>query len=73
MLVYGVLYWLIFRAANVGRKVKSYFLPLALSLLYALTDEFHQSLTPGRSPTLRDIAFDLLGMLVALLRLRGLI
>lgn len=71
--VYAVLYRLIFRAVNARRKVKLYILPLLLSLAYAFTDEFHQSLIPGRNPTVRDLGYDTLGMLVTMLKLRGLI
>jgi VanZ family protein len=35
-------------------------------LFYAISDEFHQSFTPGREPTVRDIMFDVLGILFAL-------
>ncbi len=73
MFVYGVLYWLLFRAVNVERQEKIFLLPLLFCLLYAVTDEVHQSLTPGRTPTLRDIGYDFLGMSVVLLRLRGLV
>jgi len=34
---------------------------------YALTDEFHQSFTPGRRASFLDIGFDTLGALVAVL------
>jgi VanZ family protein len=34
---------------------------IALALLYALSDEFHQSFVPGRSPSWIDIIVDGLG------------
>ena len=38
-----------------------------LAVLYAATDEFHQSFTPGRQPSLVDVlVFDALGAAVAL-------
>lgn len=38
-----------------------------LAMLYALTDEFHQSFVPGRHPSLWDvILFDNLGVLLSL-------
>lgn len=73
MFVYGILYWLLFRAVNVERQEKVFLLPLAMCLLYAATDEVHQGFTPGRNPTLRDVGYDFLGMVTALLRLRGLV
>jgi VanZ family protein len=30
-------------------------------LLYAISDEIHQSFTPGRSPMVRDVALDTIG------------
>jgi VanZ family protein len=38
-----------------------------LAILYALTDEFHQSFVPGRGPSMWDVLiFDNLGALVSL-------
>lgn len=64
---YFVFTILLFRAfKNSGRTVKNALLVSAvLAIVYALTDEFHQSFTPGRDPRLRDIGFDTLGALVA--------
>lgn len=73
MSVYAVLYWLLFRAVNAGRSTPTYILPLLICIGYAISDEFHQGLTPGRSPTARDVGFDMLGMGVALLRIKKLI
>lgn len=36
-----------------------------LSVLYGLTDEFHQSFVPGRSPDLMDIRNDAVGAVLA--------
>ena len=36
-------------------------LAAALGAAYGLTDEFHQSFVPGRTPELRDVAADALG------------
>ncbi len=41
-------------------------LVIVLALLYALSDEFHQSFVPGRSPSWIDIAVDGLGASTAL-------
>ena len=41
-------------------------LVIVLALLYALSDEFHQSFVPGRSPSWSDIAVDGLGASTAL-------
>lgn len=37
-----------------------------LVLLYAVSDEWHQSFVPGRFPSLYDVFFDLLGAFCAL-------
>lgn len=73
MFVYAVLYWLIYRAINADREKPIYLIPLLLCLLYAATDELHQSLTPGRTATFRDIGYDVLGMGISMLKLKKLI
>lgn len=71
MFVYAVLYVLLFRAYQItnGDEItkKHYFLPIIISLAYALVDEFHQSIIPGRHPTIRDVGYDMLGVLTVLL------
>ncbi|MHB9112131.1 MAG: VanZ family protein [Thermoleophilia bacterium] len=37
---------------------------VAISLLYAFSDEFHQRFVPGRSGALRDVAFDAIGIVI---------
>ncbi len=54
-LEYAILFALIFRATN--RWSSSFILTMA----YAISDEFHQSFVPGRSPTFYDLGFDLSG------------
>jgi len=53
---------------RLGRRA----IPLAalISLLYAVSDEFHQSLVDGRHGTPRDVALDALGAVSAALALR---
>lgn len=43
---------------------------LVCALIYAITDEFHQSFTPGRNPSLGDVGIDLLGASAAVLAWR---
>lgn len=38
----------------------------AIAVLYAITDELHQSFVPGRYPDVRDVLVDALGALAAL-------
>jgi len=72
MFVYGVLYYLTFRAYLITHPTqnltrKHYLLPLFLSLIYAISDELHQSAVSGRYATSRDLAYDFLGMMSVLL------
>lgn len=41
-----------------------------VAVLYAVSDEFHQSFVPGRYPDVRDVLVDAAGALVAVLLLR---
>jgi len=74
MVVYAVLYLLLYRATWIltqhsALKVKHLLTwPLLLCLFYAVTDEIHQSFTPNRSPAVRDIGYDMLGTLIAFLK-----
>ncbi|MBU0618741.1 VanZ family protein [Patescibacteria group bacterium] len=63
---YAVLCWLIFRAINSAREKKNWFMPLLFSVIYAISDEFHQSFVFGREAWWGDVAFDTLGALLAL-------
>lgn len=79
MIEYGILYFLLFRAfasdfklqnlelKNQNRQIK---INLAVSvfiftLLYAFSDEFHQSFVPGRHAALMDVGFDFTGALIS--------
>jgi hypothetical protein len=51
---------LLFRAlrqSNIKGK-KAVLLAIVVAFLYGMTDEFHQSFTPGREPKIRDILID---------------
>jgi VanZ family protein len=70
MFVYAVLYFLLYRGVNLEKKpAKNWWLPFILCFAYAAGDEFHQSFTPHRTPTIRDIGFDMIGAWVAFLRI----
>ena len=65
MIGYGMLalaFWRMFEFEQ-----DRFWLAWLLAVLYALTDEFHQSFVPGRTPSLFDVLFfDALGALIAL-------
>ena len=66
MLGYGLLSLSYWRGLGLGLGKR----PVAwlLAIIYALTDEFHQSFVPGRHASLIDVAlFDNLGALISLL------
>ncbi len=66
---YAVLGWLIQRAR--GDK-RAWWQSWLIAILYAATDEFHQSFTPGRTPRVTDVMIDAVGAGVGLIMaLRG--
>lgn len=40
---------------------------LSLGLLYAISDELHQSFSPGRTPKATDVYIDMLGIVIGIL------
>lgn len=48
-------------------KHRSILFAWILTILYAMTDEYHQSFVPGRSPRWFDVGIDSLGSLIGLL------
>ena len=68
VIIYAILSTLIYRALksnNVEMK-KTGYISVFLASFYGITDEFHQSFTPGRDPTFRDIIFDTIGATLAI-------
>lgn len=67
MIEYALLFFLFYRAFHsikMLRPIPVVLLALFSSLAYSLTDEFHQLFTPTRQGRMRDIIFDLVGMLI---------
>ena len=62
--VFGVLAFLWARA--LGERPHGLLLAFALSLVFALSDEFHQSFVPGRCADPLDLVWDALGAALAL-------
>ena len=76
--VYGVLFYFVVRAEQL-RSPKIQKKPLTRTILFALLwcftysilDEYHQSFTPGRHPSMRDIGYDMLGVCIAYMKKQG--
>jgi VanZ family protein len=69
MTEYAILAILLFRALKKSglqriEKIEGGFLVVLLIFFYGATDEFHQSLVPGRDPTVRDAIIDAAGGLL---------
>jgi VanZ family protein len=69
--VYYVLFRLTCRGMSIHLKFDSTttaLLAVLFCLVYAATDEFHQSFVPGRTATVRDLLYDGLGIAIGWLR-----
>jgi VanZ family protein len=62
--LFGVLAWLWARAMG-GRRY-GLAAAFALTLLFALSDEFHQAFVPGRNPDAWDLVCDMVGAALGL-------
>jgi VanZ family protein len=68
MAVFGILALLLWRAlAGFASGRTRWAWALALAVLYAVTDELHQSGVTGRHPSAADVAIDAAGALIALM------
>ncbi|MDA7857930.1 VanZ family protein [bacterium] len=66
---YGILAFLIWRAIVNSismSRVKIYTWAGSLSILYAISDELHQSFVPTRGPSALDVIIDSIGVLITL-------
>lgn len=62
---YAALYFLIFRAGLQGKdrnKKRAWVTAFVVAILYAVSDEVHQTFVPTREGRPRDVAIDILGM-----------
>ncbi len=66
MAVFGVLALLVWRAVSYSRQRGAVAISLVLTVAYAASDEFHQSFTAGRHPSIVDVGIDSVGALIAL-------
>lgn len=58
--IFSVLLYRALKESGVAKKEAAIY-ALILAVLYGASDEFHQSFTPGREPTVRDVVFDTIG------------
>ena len=75
ILEYAVLYILLFRAFSTlpwsGQTTRrAYLLPALVTILYAMSDELHQTFVPSREGAIRDVCIDSFGVLMAYLFVR---
>jgi len=73
MTIYALLFFSIQRAINWNTKKKVYKWAIILTLLYAISDEYHQSFIPGRTSLPTDVGYDMIGVSLTWLRLKELI
>jgi len=67
---YFIFSLLLYRALKSTGKFKSkdaIIIVLIIAFFYGLSDEFHQSFTPGREPRMRDVFIDAFGSLIFIL------
>lgn len=55
------------------KEIKYSYIAIIFCLIYALSDEYHQSFVSGRGASLRDVGFDMLGVALAFLGYYGYI
>ncbi|MEH7248030.1 VanZ family protein [Neobacillus niacini] len=65
IIVFGILAFLLFKSLETLRF--SYMFACLLTVLYVLSDEWHQSFMPGRVAAYWDVLFDSVGAMIALL------
>ncbi len=66
--VLTLLWWRALRGLGLGAALPA---AVAISLLYACTDEFHQTFVDGRRGTPVDVAIDSIGIAIAAVIARG--
>lgn len=61
---YAILSFLVYRALvqSGARSKEAAIISIIFSILYAISDEWHQSFVPGREPSARDVAIDSAGV-----------
>lgn len=73
---FGLGLLLMFSAAAFGADgwpAGRYLMAGTIGILYGASDEWHQSFVPGREASMLDLAFDAVGVVTALIAVRGLL
>lgn len=64
---YAILYFLLFRATlqeNSKNQKKARLIALLVAIIYAASDELHQTFVPTREGRLRDVGIDTIGIVL---------
>jgi VanZ family protein len=73
---FSLLSVLLFWAWNEGvfpsKLPGNYFFPVLITILYGISDEFHQSFVPGRDSEVKDVVSDAIGALIGMLIIKVL-
>lgn len=67
LIEYAILYYLVFRAFYRSFRIekrKVFLYAILFCILYAISDEIHQSFVPTREGTVRDVMIDTIGILL---------
>ena len=70
--VLTILFYRSFRGSKIEKK-KAALYSILFTILYGISDEYHQSLTPGRDPQMRDVIFDAIGSFAAIYLLKNIL
>ncbi|MBI2009722.1 MAG: VanZ family protein [Candidatus Chisholmbacteria bacterium] len=75
MFEYAVLFFLLVRALTKTRLKKAspkiFLLAGLITILYAISDEWHQTFVPGRGGRLTDVGYDTMGMVLSFLYIKS--
>lgn len=74
MIEYGWLFFLLFRGLYKTTTIpltKQFISAFILAIIYAATDEYHQTLVATREGTIRDVVIDTAGITLALIFLKN--
>jgi len=62
-----LLFWALHEGFDVSKGRGGYSLPILLTVLYGISDEFHQSFVPARDSEVKDVVSDSVGAILGFL------